>query len=113
MGAAEGPGVSDWDLVRLGWAGASRRQGCPPTSHHAPAPPPLPTAPHVAQPPLPSRPPALCAAVWNRASGELYLEGELERGVVPEDCFWTHCGGAGEDGCALYLRKMNLELLQK
>ncbi|KAL4437013.1 hypothetical protein ABPG75_004152 [Micractinium tetrahymenae] len=49
---------------------------------------------------------------WNRASGEVYLEGELERGVVPEDCFWTHCGGEGEDGCALYLRKMNLEVLQ-
>lgn len=55
----------------------------------------------------------LLPAVWNRASGEVYLEGELERGVVPEDCFWTHCGGEGEDGCALYLRKMNLELLQK
>ena len=49
----------------------------------------------------------------NRASGEVYLEGELERGVVPEECFWTHCGGEGEDGCALYLRKMNLELLQR
>ncbi len=52
-------------------------------------------------------------AVWNRADGEVYLEGELERGVVPEDCFWTHCGGEGEDGCALYLRKMNLEVLQQ
>ena len=51
--------------------------------------------------------------MWNRASGEVYLEGELERGVVPEECFWTHCGGEGEDGCALYLRKMNLELLQR
>ena len=51
--------------------------------------------------------------MWNRANGEVYLEGGLERGVVPEDCFWTHCGGEGEDGCALYLRKMNLELLQK
>ena len=57
------------------------------------------------------QPPA--AAVWNRSSGEVYLEGGLERGVVPEDCFWTHCGGEGDDGCALYLRKMNLELLQK
>ena len=57
------------------------------------------------------QPPA--AAVWNRSSGEVYLEGGLERGVVPEDCFWTHCCGEGEDGCALYLRKMNLELLQK
>lgn len=52
-------------------------------------------------------------AVWNRADGEVYLEGELERGVVPEDCFWTHCGGEGEDGCALSLRKMNLEVLQQ
>lgn len=30
-----------------------------------------------------------------------------------EDCFWTHCGGEGEDGCCIYLRKMNLELLQR
>ncbi|KAL4859604.1 Serine/threonine-protein phosphatase T [Chlorella vulgaris] len=51
--------------------------------------------------------------VWNRSSGEIYLEGGLERGVVPEDCFWTHCNGEGEDGCALYLRKMNLELLKQ
>ena len=43
----------------------------------------------------------------------MYLEGELERGVVPDDSAWTHCGGAGEDGCALFLRKMNLELLQR
>lgn len=67
------------------------------------------------QPVFRTLPPPVAAprAVWNRASGEVYLEGELQRGVVPEDCFWTHCGGEGEDGCALYLRKMNLELLQK
>ncbi len=52
-------------------------------------------------------------AVQNRVSGEVYLEGDLERGVVPEDCFWTHCQGTGEDGCMVYLRKMNLELLQQ
>jgi hypothetical protein len=51
--------------------------------------------------------------VWNKASGEVYLEGALERGVVPQDCFWTSCGGEGEDGCAIYLRKMNLEVLQQ
>ena len=49
----------------------------------------------------------------HRGSGEVYLEGELERGVVPEDCVWTHCGGEGEDGCMLYLRKMNLEVLHR
>ena len=43
----------------------------------------------------------------------MYLEGELERGVVPEDCYWTHCQGDAEDGCVLSLHKMNLELLQK
>ena len=52
-------------------------------------------------------------SVADKASGEVYLEGSLARGVVPEDCFWTHCGGEGEDGCCLYLRKMNLELLQR
>ncbi|PSC67238.1 Tetratricopeptide repeat 28 [Micractinium conductrix] len=51
--------------------------------------------------------------VFNRSTGDVYLEGTLERGVVPEDCFWTHCGGEGEDGCAISLRKMNLEVLQK
>eukprot|EP00887_Chlorella_sp_A99_P005264 scaffold1.g5264.t1 len=51
--------------------------------------------------------------VAHRGTGEVYLEGELERGVVPHECFWTHCGGEGEDGCMLYLRKMNLELLQR
>ena len=43
----------------------------------------------------------------------MYLEGALERGVVPEESYWTQCGGEGEDGCLLTLRKMNLELLQR
>lgn len=43
----------------------------------------------------------------------MYLEGTLERGIVPEDSVWTHGGGSGEDGTMLYLQKMNLELLQK
>ncbi len=47
------------------------------------------------------------------APEEVYLEGRLHRGVVPEDCFWTHCGGEGEDGCCIILRKMNLEVLQR
>lgn len=77
------------------------------------------TSCHAQHAPPPSRPrtqallPPLVRAVSNKANGEVYLEGELERGVVPEDCFWTHCQGEGEDGCMLYLRKMNLELLQK
>ena len=52
-------------------------------------------------------------AVENRRSGEVYLEGELERGIVPAQSVWTHGGGAGEDGCLLLLQKMNLELLQR
>lgn len=51
--------------------------------------------------------------VKHKHTGEVYLEGELERGVVPQDCFWTYLGGDGEDGMVVFLRKMNLELLQK
>lgn len=51
--------------------------------------------------------------ITNKVSGEVYLKGRLHRGVVPEDCFWTHCGGEGEDGCCVTLRKMNLEVLQR
>lgn len=51
--------------------------------------------------------------VRNKRTGEVYLEGRLFRGVVPEDCFWTHCGGLGEDGCCITLHKMNLEVLQR
>uniref|UniRef100_A0A1D1ZP65 CS domain-containing protein n=2 Tax=Auxenochlorella protothecoides TaxID=3075 RepID=A0A1D1ZP65_AUXPR len=51
--------------------------------------------------------------VSNKDTGEVYLEGTLERGIVPEDSVWTHGGGSGEDGTMLYLQKMNLELLQK
>lgn len=43
----------------------------------------------------------------------MYLEGELERGIVPEESVWMHGGGQGEDGCLLLLRKMNLELLRR
>lgn len=55
----------------------------------------------------------LLHAVENRRSGEVYLEGELERGIVPAQSVWTHGGGGGEDGCLLLLQKMNLELLQR
>jgi tetratricopeptide (TPR) repeat protein len=51
--------------------------------------------------------------VWHKITGEVYLEGRLHRGIVPEECFWTHCGGEGEDGCCLTLQKMNLEVLRK
>ncbi len=44
---------------------------------------------------------------------EVYLQGKLHRGVIPEDCFWTHCGREGDDGCCITLCKMNLEVLQK
>ncbi|GAB4817977.1 hypothetical protein N2152v2_005023 [Parachlorella kessleri] len=49
----------------------------------------------------------------DKKTGEVFLEGDLERAVVPEECFWTQCGGGGEDGCMVYLRKMNLEVLHK
>jgi len=51
--------------------------------------------------------------ISNARSGEVYLEGELKRGIVPEDSVWMHGGGQGEDGCLLLLRKMNLELLRR
>ena len=49
----------------------------------------------------------------DKRSGEVWLEGALERGVVPEECAWTVGGGPGEDGCLLLLQKMNLELLRR
>ncbi|CAL8465251.1 g4786 [Coccomyxa elongata] len=51
--------------------------------------------------------------VAHAISGEVFLEGDLERGIVPEDSVWMHGGGSGEDGCLLLLRKMNLELLRR
>lgn len=51
--------------------------------------------------------------VYNKKTDEIYLEGQLHRGVIPEECFWTHCGGDGEDGCCMTLKKMNLEVLRK
>ena len=44
-------------------------------------------------------------------TGRVYLAGELERGIVPDESVWAHGGGAGDDGFVFYLRKMNLELL--
>ena len=55
----------------------------------------------------------LYGAVVHRQSGEVYLEGKLERGIVPEESVWEHGGGVGEVGCTLYLHKMNLELLRR
>ena len=49
----------------------------------------------------------------NSRRGEVYLEGALERGIVPDESVWMQGGGAGEDGCLLLLRKMNLELLRQ
>ena len=43
----------------------------------------------------------------------MWLEGDLERGVVPDSCVWTAGGGAGEDGFLILLEKMNLELLRR
>jgi hypothetical protein len=46
-----------------------------------------------------------------RSDGCVFLDGELERGIVPDESVWAHGGGAGEDGFVFYLKKMNLELL--
>ncbi len=60
----------------------------------------------------------LCDSLQIRPSAftlfdQVFLEGDLERGIVPEDSVWMHGGGSGEDGCLLLLRKMNLELLRR
>lgn len=52
-------------------------------------------------------------AVGNKMNGDIYWEGQLERGIVPEDCVWEYGGSTGQDGCILYLQKMNLELLRR
>ena len=52
-------------------------------------------------------------AVEHKETGEVYLEGELERGIIPEDSVWMHGHGPAEDGFMFYLKKMNLELLQE
>ena len=44
---------------------------------------------------------------------QVYLEGELERGIVPAESAWIHGRGTAEDGFLLMLQKMNLEVLQK
>lgn len=49
--------------------------------------------------------------VASRRDGSVYLEGELERGVIPEESVWALGGGDGEDGFVLHLKKMNLELI--
>ena len=48
-----------------------------------------------------------------RRGGGAFLEGRLERGIVPAECVWMQGGADGEDGCLLLLRKMNLELLRR
>ena len=53
------------------------------------------------------------SAVAHRHSSEVWLEGVLERGVVPDSCVWTAGDGAGEDGFLILLEKMNLELLRR
>lgn len=53
------------------------------------------------------------AVVEHRRTGEVWLEGTLERGIVPEGCVWTAGQGDNEDGFLLLLQKMNLELLRQ
>ncbi|GBF98648.1 hypothetical protein Rsub_11642 [Raphidocelis subcapitata] len=51
--------------------------------------------------------------VANAASGEVYLDGRLHRGVAPRGSGWAHGGGEGEEGCVVTLAKMNLELFER
>lgn len=51
--------------------------------------------------------------VRDAATGEVFLEGQLERGVVPGSSTWTYEGGEGGEGCVLMLTKMNLELFER
>jgi len=51
--------------------------------------------------------------VTNRVTGCVYLQEELERGVVAGECVWTYGGGVGEEGCVMTLTKMNLELFER
>ena len=51
--------------------------------------------------------------VTNTGTGAVYLSGKLHRGIIPNDCFWTHLGGEGEDAFLITMTKMNLEVLQK
>lgn len=51
--------------------------------------------------------------VANKKTSEVYLEGKLERGIIPDESVWVAGQGTGEDGFMLFLQKMNLELLQK
>ena len=51
--------------------------------------------------------------VASKCTKEVYLQGQLERGIVPHDSVWMHGSGVGEDGFLLLLRKMNLELLSR
>lgn len=44
-------------------------------------------------------------------TGIVYLDGVLERGIIPDESVWALGGGDGEDGFVFYLKKMNLELL--
>lgn len=46
-----------------------------------------------------------------KVTGAVYLDGTLERGIVPDESVWALGGGYGEDGFVFYLKKMNLELL--
>lgn len=47
----------------------------------------------------------------NKASGDVYFEGQLCRGVIPEQSLWEYDSGNGQ--VTFYLKKMNLELFSK
>jgi hypothetical protein len=52
-------------------------------------------------------------SVSARETSEVFFEGHLERGVIPDASTWLAGQGQGEEGFVFILEKMNLELLQK
>ena len=52
-------------------------------------------------------------SIAHKRTGEVYLQGQMWRGIIPQESVWMQGDGPGEDGCLLLLRKMNLELLTR
>lgn len=49
--------------------------------------------------------------VKHKETGHVYLDGDLWKGIIPEESFWINGSGDGENGFVIQLTKMNLELL--
>lgn len=49
--------------------------------------------------------------VKHKETGQVYLDGDLWKGIIPEESLWINGNGDGENGFVIQLTKMNLELL--